>query len=45
LCLLSALNAVALGSKPENLIASKCLPLFSQQRTFGSAFSDLLGGC
>ena len=32
------------GSKPENLIASKCLPLFSQQRTFGSAFSDLLGG-
>jgi hypothetical protein len=35
---------VAIGSKPENLIASKCLPLFSQQRTSGSAFSDLLGG-
>jgi hypothetical protein len=32
------------GSKTENLIASKCFPLFSQQRTFGSAFADLLGG-
>jgi hypothetical protein len=32
------------GSKSENLIPSKCFPLFSQQRTFGSQFGDPLAG-
>ena len=38
-----SIKYVGSGSKGEILTASRCFLLFSQQRTFGSAFADLLG--